>query len=147
MRLWRVPTIAVLGLVLGLVWNGLSGRGLALANNAMVRDGDEIIEAPEAKRRLDQGAVFLDARPQEFHSISHIPGALALPEDDFEVAFTRHEERLRATLDLVVYCSGWGCEASHLVAQRLRERGIHAAILHEGLPAWEDAGLPLEEAS
>jgi rhodanese-related sulfurtransferase len=76
--------------------------------------------------------------------MSHIPGALDLPEDDFETAFGHHEALLRSRLDLVVYCSGWGCEASHLVAGRLRERGLHAAILHDGLPAWEDAGFPLE---
>ncbi len=44
----------------------------------------------------------------------------------------------------MVYCSGYGCEASHVVARRLRERGIAAGILDEGLPAWEDAKLPLD---
>ena len=43
-----------------------------------------------------------------------------------------------------MYCSGYGCEASHLVARKLRERGFAAAILDEGLPAWEDARLPLD---
>jgi rhodanese-related sulfurtransferase len=31
------------------------------------------------------------------------------------------------------------------VARRLRERGFAAAVLDEGLPAWQDAGLPLDQ--
>jgi len=46
-----------------------------------------------------------------------------------------------------VYCSGFGCEASHIVARRLRERGIPAAILHDGWPAWTDAGYPVREGA
>ncbi len=145
MRLWRMGVILVTGLCLGLAWNGLSGRGLALSRNVLIQKGDEVIDAAEARARLERGALFLDARPEAFHEMSHIPGALSLPEDDFELAFGRLEPRLRAQLDLVVYCSGFGCEASHIVARQLRERDIHAAILHDGLPAWEDAGYPLQE--
>ncbi len=47
---------------------------------------------------------------------------------------------MRRAKAVVVYCSGFGCEASHVVARKLRERGIAAGILDEGLPAWEDAG-------
>ena len=77
--------------------------------------------------------------------MSHIPGALALPEDDFDRAFTALEPRLRASFDVVVYCSGFGCEASHLVARRLKERGIPAVVLSEGWPAWQEAGYPIKE--
>ena len=44
-----------------------------------------------------------------------------------------------------MYCSGYGCEASHLVAAQARGGGIQAAILHEGWPAWTDAGYPVKE--
>jgi len=141
----RIVVILVAGAALGLAWNALSGRGLALARNAYLREGDETIEAAEARGRLDQGALFLDARPLAFYQMSHIPGALALPEDDFDRAFTALEPRLRASFDVVVYCSGFGCEASHLVARRLKERGIPAVVLSEGWPAWQEAGYPIKE--
>ena len=32
------------------------------------------------------------------------------------------------------------------MARKLRERGIHAVILHEGWPAWTDAGYPSRRA-
>jgi rhodanese-related sulfurtransferase len=142
MRPRRIALIVLLGLALGFAWNALSGRGIALDRNVFIRSEDEVVQARDAKARLDKGALFLDARPIAFYEMGHIPGALPLPEDDFDRAFAAIERELRSRFDLVVYCSGFGCEASHIVAQKLRERGIHAAILHEGWPAWTDAGYP-----
>jgi rhodanese-related sulfurtransferase len=146
-RWWRLPVIGLVGLGLGLAWNAWSGRGLALGANAFVRPGEalEEIEAAAARARLDEGALFLDARGIDFYRMGHIPGALPLPEDDFDRAFAGLEDTLRRRFDIVVYCAGYGCEASHIVARKLRERGIAAAILHEGWPAWTDAGYPVQE--
>jgi len=146
-RAYRIAVILLAGVVLGLAWNTLGGRGLALTRNAYVREGDELIEAAEARARLDTGALFLDARPVAFYEMSHIPGALPLPEDDFDRAFAKIEPRLRSSFDIIVYCSGFGCEASHLVARRLKERGIPAIVLNEGWPAWTDAGYPVREGA
>ncbi|HVR69599.1 MAG TPA: rhodanese-like domain-containing protein [Vicinamibacteria bacterium] len=146
-RGWRLVVIVAAGLGLGLGWNAWSGRGLALGSNAFVRPGDdvELVEAAAAKARLDQGALFLDARGIDYYVMGHIPGALPLPEDDFERAYARLEDTLRRRFDIVVYCSGYGCEASHIVARKLRERGVEAAILHEGWPSWTEAGYPVTE--
>ena len=135
----RAALLVVLGVMLGLGWNSLSGHGFALERNVLIQDGDQIVEVAEAKARLDKGALFLDARPEAFYTMSHVPGSLPLPEEDFDKAFARLEGRLRSSLDVVVYCAGFGCEASHIVARKLKERGIPAAILHDGWPAWEDA--------
>jgi rhodanese-related sulfurtransferase len=141
----RILAILAAAAALGLGWNGLSGRGFALSRNAYLQEGDEQIEAPEARSRLDKGALFLDARPIAFYEMSHIPGALPLPEDDFDHAFAKLEPRLRSAFDVVVYCSGFGCEASHLVARKLKGQGIPAVVLAEGWPAWTDAGYPVKE--
>jgi len=141
----RFTSILVAGATLGFAWNAWSGRGFALAQSVLVQSGDELVAPAAGKRLLDGGALFLDARPRDFWRMSRIPGALPLPEEDFERAFEEAEPRLRRASAIVVYCSGYGCEASHLVARKLRERGFAAAILDEGLPAWEDAGLPLDK--
>jgi rhodanese-related sulfurtransferase len=141
----RAAAIVLAGTVLGLAWNAFSGRGFALTRNVLIKEGDEVISAAEAKARLDRGAVFLDARPVDFYKMSHVPGALPLPEDDFGAHFARIEKRLRSASDIVVYCSGYGCEASHNVARKLRDLGIPAAILHDGMPAWTEAGYPVRE--
>ena len=140
----RFVLILVAGASLGLAWNAASGRGFALGQSVLVQTGDELVAAPDGKRLLDEGALFLDARPRDFWRMSRIPGSLPLPEEDFERSFQEAEPRLRRANAIVVYCSGYGCEASHLVARKLREKGIAAAILDEGLPAWQDAGLPLD---
>ena len=147
MRWGRLMAIPAAGLALGLAWNAWSGRGIALAGNAFVREGDAVeeIEAREARARLDKGALFLDARPRAFYDMSHVPGAYPLPEDDFDKAFAVLEDRLRSTFDIIVYCSGYGCEASHIVARKVAEKKIRASILHEGWPAWTDAGYPVKE--
>jgi rhodanese-related sulfurtransferase len=133
----------------GLLWNAFSGRGLALGANAFIVPGETVVEIPaaEARQRLDKGALFLDARPRANYEMEHIPGALSLPEEGFEAAFAALEPTLRSRLDIVVYCAGYGCEASHIVSRKLRERGVHAVILNEGWPAWTDAGYPVREGA
>ena len=134
-RAWRMAAILSGGFALGLCWNAWSGRGIDLRANAFVLPGETLQEIPatEARKRLDDGALFLDARPLAFYEMQHIPGALPLPEDDFEAAFARIEPRLRSSFDIVVYCSGFGCEASHNVTRALRnfasppEPGAHSA--------------------
>ena len=142
-RVVRMAAILVAGALTGFAWNAWSGRGFALGQSVFVQAGDEVIDPAEAKARLDRGALFLDARPRDFWTMSHIPGALSLPEEDFDRAFAELEPKLRGTFNIVVYCSGYGCEASHVVARKLREKGIQAAILSEGWPAWNDAGYPV----
>ena len=121
MRWWRLAVIVATGVVAGFAWNALSGRGFVLGQSVFIQAGDEVIEAPEAKSRLDRGALFLDARPVDFYKMSHIPGALSLPEPDFDRAFAALEPRLRGHFNLVLYCAGYGCEASHIVARKLRD--------------------------
>jgi rhodanese-related sulfurtransferase len=147
LRWWRVLAIVAVGLGLGFAWNAVSGRGLALGANAFVRPGEDLeeIEASVAKSRWQGGALVLDARGIDFYKMGHIPGALPLPEDDFDHAFANLEDTLRRRFDIIVYCAGYGCEASHIVTRKLRERGIQATILHEGWPAWTDAGYPVKE--
>jgi rhodanese-related sulfurtransferase len=140
----RFILILVAGAVAGLLWNAAGGRGFALGRSVLVQAGDEIVEVADARTLLDRGALFLDARPRDFWRMSRIPGALSLPEEDFDRAFAEIEDRLRRASGIVVYCSGFGCESSHVVARRLRERGLIAAILDEGIPAWLDAGLPMD---
>jgi rhodanese-related sulfurtransferase len=141
----RFVLILAAGVSLGLAWNAGSGRGFVLRQSVLVQAGDELVPARDAKQLLDRGALFLDARPRDFWRMSRIPGALPLPEEDFERGLAEVEPRLRRASGIVVYCSGYGCEASHLVARKLRERGFAAAVLDEGLPAWQDAGLPLDK--
>jgi rhodanese-related sulfurtransferase len=146
MRFQRALILVLVGVASGLAWNQWSGRGIELHANALVRPGEPAeIPAAEAKERMAKGALVLDARSAFFYKVGHIPGALLLPEDGFEAAFPQVEPHLKDSLDIIVYCAGMGCEASHIVARRLREKGFPAVVLHEGWPAWTDAGYPTKE--
>jgi rhodanese-related sulfurtransferase len=141
----RLLVFIAAGFVLGLGWNAFSGRGFALTSNAYLKPGDQVIDVTEAKRRFDKhAALFLDARPRLNWQFERIPGALSLPEDDFAAAFAALEPTLRAHYDIVVYCSGFGCESSHFVARWLKERGIPAVVMQDGFPAWQGAHYPIE---
>jgi rhodanese-related sulfurtransferase len=139
--------ILALGAAAGFAWNALSGRGFALGRSVLTQAGDELVPAPQARELLQRGALFLDARPRDFWRMNRIPGALSLPEEDFAAVFPTLEKTIRHAPAVVVYCSGYGCEASHVVARRLREKGIPALILDDGLPAWQDAGFALDTVS
>jgi rhodanese-related sulfurtransferase len=138
--------IAVFGSALGLLTNQVRGA-LPIGQNAFLEKGDVQIDVKEAKSRLDHGALFLDARPRAFYEMSHIPGARALPEDDFDAAFAPLEGLLRSRYDIVVYCAGFGCEASLDVARKLKAKGIPAVVLADGWPAWDEAGYPQKKGT
>jgi rhodanese-related sulfurtransferase len=143
-RILKMTVIVVAGASSGLAWNSLSGRGFDLEKSVFVQAGDVLVPATEARGWLDRGALFVDARPRDFWRMSRIPGAVSLPEEDFDRAYAEVEPLLQKNLSLIVYCSGYGCESSHIVARELRERGFPAVILDEGLPAWQDEGYPLD---
>jgi rhodanese-related sulfurtransferase len=142
LRIWRAAVIAVVGAALGLAWNAFSGQGFALSSNVYVKPGDELVEVAEAKARIEKGALAFDARPVWAYEAAHIPGSRPLPEDEFDKYYAQFEPLLKGSLDVIIYCSGFGCEASHIVARKLKEHGVPAAVLHEGWPAWKDAGYP-----
>lgn len=96
----------------------------------------------ETKRGL-----VLDARPELFHRVGHVPGALALPRDDFDNYYRQHQTSLEKDKSqvLVVYCSGGDCEDSELVETALRKLGYtRISIFHGGWGEWTQAGLPEE---
>ena len=140
----RFALILAVGAAAGLAWNAFSGRGFALGRSVLTQAGDELVPPAQAKLLLERGALFLDARPRDFWRMNRIPGALPLPEERFAETFPELETIVRRANAVVVYCSGYGCEASHVVARPAAREGVAAGILEEGLPAWEDAGLPLD---
>src|SRR5271170_2720269 len=106
--LFRALAIIVVGSVAGLVANRVRGA-IPLSQSAFLEAGDHEISVQQARARLDKGALFLDARPFAFYEMSHVPGARSLPEDEFDKTFPTLEPLLRSRLEVVVYCSGFGC--------------------------------------
>lgn len=171
--LWAIATTSLcVGLLvnqfrerpLPLVYTPKEGRVLAAAENlakSKVGEGaeqgvnivkttvlPETLSLEEFQRIVDnREALVLDARPEIFHRLGHVPGALSLPREDFEAGF----ERLRGVLEaekaraLVIYCSGSSCEDSELVRKGLLRLGFtQVSIFVGGWAKWKAAGLPEE---
>lgn len=93
-----------------------------------------------------QGLV-LDARPEIFHRLGHVPGALSLPRDEFESGYARLKDKLEANRSqaLVIYCSSASCEDAALVKKSLASLGFtNLAIFEGGWSEWSGSGKPEE---
>lgn len=105
------------------------------------RDALEPIPASTLLERARDGLVtVIDVRPPEEYLQGHIAGALNIP---LEKLTTRLGE-LPRDREIVAYCRGPWCVLSFEAVARLRDAGIQARRLEDGLPEWRRAGLPVE---
>jgi len=167
MSFWILATMA---LCMGLVTNQLKDKPLPLVYQTKAeRMGIETVaekdfqsKAPsislpsgeislsDFKKLVDQGSVLiLDARPEVFHRISHIPGAISLPRDDFRASYEKLKDRLEKdkSQKIIVYCAGSSCEDSRMVQAALIKLGYgNVTVFRGGWSEWSAAGLPEEKA-
>ena len=110
-------------------------------------EGDVGLEEMQ-KISASHAALILDARPEVFYRIGHIPSALSLPRDDFENSYRslasllqQHREQV-----LVVYCAGTDCQDSQTVGNALQRLGYpHVRLFRGGWAEWESENLPEEK--
>ncbi|HLU46489.1 MAG TPA: rhodanese-like domain-containing protein [Planctomycetota bacterium] len=109
-------------------------------------DGIEHIGVEAAKRALDDGVLFVDAREAKYYAEGHIPGAYSIPAYG-----ARIEEKIQEISDnwgvsapVIVYCNeSEECEASHIVANQMKLFGFTDLRIYEtGFPGWVRAKLP-----
>lgn len=84
--------------------------------------------------------VILDARPELFHRLGHIPGALSLPRETFEDSFRELRETHldELSLPIVVYCSGQTCGDASTVRRALERLGYdNVSVFTGGWNAWQ----------
>ena len=97
----------------------------------------------------DRKGTVLDARPNIFYRIGHVPGALNLPREDFETAYAANKALLEGqkTAPIAIYCSSEECEDATLVRKALVQLGFtKVSIFEEGWRGWTEAGLEEESA-
>jgi rhodanese-related sulfurtransferase/DNA-binding CsgD family transcriptional regulator len=103
-------------------------------------DGFEPVSGEELLRRMETGDVtVVDVRPRAEFAAGHIPGARSLPLGELET----HLERLPADREIVAYCRGPHCMMSVEAVRLLRDRGLRARIMPEGIPEWKLRGHPV----
>jgi rhodanese-related sulfurtransferase len=93
-------------------------------------------------------ALILDARPEMFYRLGHIPSAISLPRDDFENRYHVLGPLLQAHRDraFVVYCSSENCEDSQIVGEALQRLGFsHVRLFRGGWSLWQCNNRPEEK--
>jgi rhodanese-related sulfurtransferase len=150
--LLQAITIILLSGVFGLAVNGLRADGIPLVErwqekvlNEQLTGGLPAVSLKEAKEAHAKGdALFVDARDAAFYEEGHIPGAVSLPVQDFEMVFARLQEQLLAAPRLITYCDGASCEMSVELTEKLLFAGfVQVEIFTGGMQQWKAAGLPV----
>ncbi|MDP2874797.1 MAG: rhodanese-like domain-containing protein [Holophaga sp.] len=106
------------------------------------------IASAEAWAVFQAGAPFLDARRSADFEAGHIKGAfnLSVWESTLDEHLVEFEAKTNRPPEapLVLYCSGGGCEDSHLLASRLFKMGYRNLLIYrDGYPDWQANGRPV----
>jgi rhodanese-related sulfurtransferase len=95
----------------------------------------------------DRSTLFLDVRSSTDYEFGHIPGAINVPEPEFEKRFPALKDQLTRAKTIVVYCKSEDCGLSLWAALRLRNEGLtQATIYYEGWNRWYNANLPVSRS-
>lgn len=138
----RSPVLRQAVLLIGLAFLPAIGQALYFRGNpalqAKPRDAQEV-KLAQAQAWGD-AVLWVDARPQEEFEKGHVPGALLLNEDDWNGLLPAVLAAWKPAGKVVVYCSRESCNASHGVAERLRnEAGLkNVYVLPGGWEEWEE---------
>ena len=96
-----------------------------------------------AKKMFDkQSALFIDARPNMKFKKGTIKAAISIPDRKFE----QYKNQLPTDMKqpLIVFCGGYACHKSHVVAQKLRDLGYQRVFVYAGgAPEWKKAKYPM----
>ena len=81
--------------------------------------------------------LVFDARGAEDYHAGHLPGAMSLPETEFDGHFAEIMPMLLPEGPILVYCSGPACDAALVVARRLRAAGYPLVTYYaDGYEDW-----------
>lgn len=84
------------------------------------------------------GAMWVDARPDEEFAQDHVPGAFSLNEDHWNELLSQFLPTWSPGKKVVVYCSAASCNAARDVAKRLRDEAqlTEVFVLQGGWEEW-----------
>lgn len=126
-------------LLLGLAFLPAIGQAIYFRNAASWHQppvDSGLVTVTQAKDWGDT-VLWVDARPEEDFARGHIPGAMLLNEDDWDAQLRTFLTAWSPERKMIVYCSQQSCNASHAVAERLRnEAGLKNVYVLDG--GWEE---------
>lgn len=104
-------------------------------------EGLEPLAAEALHRRIqEEDVLVLDVRPEDEYAAGHVPGAVSIPLDEL----ARRLDEIPSDQEIVAYCRGPYCVMALEAAEMLRARGVRVRRMEDGMPDWEERGLPVE---
>lgn len=100
---------------------------------------EELNEKLQSKRPFQ----LLNVLAPEDYKLGVIRGSRKIPLSELPKRFGE----LDSSKDVVVYCAGGQCEASHKAAELLAAEGFTVSVYKGGAKEWVQAGLPVEKSS
>jgi rhodanese-related sulfurtransferase len=97
----------------------------------------ELVTVDQA-RGWGDGAVWVDARPDEEFARDHVPGAFSVNEDHWNELLPQFLPNWSPGKKVIVYCSAESCNAARDVAKRLRDEAqlTEVFVLQGGWEEW-----------
>jgi len=154
--IWQCGAIFVMAVFLGFSTNQFRNNRLPLFGNWTIEsrlvtpsDTQFGISLAEAKELfLKQGAVFIDARPNNDYEKGHIKGAHSLPWHDIDQQSIEVTKDLPPDIPIITYCDGETCGLSHDLTMFLLDMGFNnVRVLINGWALWQKADLPVESGN
>ncbi len=140
-RLSSDNVLKLMGVLFDVAEQNLAEVDKVLRNYFYQRDDMEPISQNELLERTRDGlAIVLDVRPRDEFAASHLTGAINIPLAELEKRILE----LDNGREIIAYCRGPYCVLAFEAVAMLREKGITARRLEDGLPEWRAAGLPVE---
>ena len=102
----------------------------------------EQVDFNYVKKAINQGtrnsvnAILIDARPEIKYQNGTIPSSLNIPDTKFEEYYSVLKD-IPMQKELIIYCGGYNCTKSPIVAQKLKDKGYtNVKIYSGGEPEW-----------
>jgi rhodanese-related sulfurtransferase len=117
-----------------------------------------MVDYAYVKERLGNGTrsgakvLLIDARPNPKYLAGTIPTSLNIPDTQIG-QFIGQLDKVAKDKEIIVFCGGWECEKSPIVAGYLKEHGFTNVKLYQaGEPEWKaknylEVGMPVAQAA
>jgi rhodanese-related sulfurtransferase len=119
----------------------------------------EVVDYAYTKAKVADGtrtgakALLIDARPAKKYAGSTIPSSLNIPDTEFD-KYVGQLDKVAKDKEIIVYCGGWNCEKSPIVAGYLKTKAgfTNVKLYQAGEPEWKtksylEVGVPVVQGA
>ncbi len=170
----RLKLIGMLFLVTGLLFSGCAQVGDSVASSksmtkvvkaptphvqSLIDEFQlEIVDYAYTKEAIGNGtrngakALLIDARPNPKYLKGTIPSSINIPDTQID-KYIGQLDKVAKDKEIIVFCGGWGCEKSPIVAGYLQGKGYTNVKLYQaGKPEWAgknylEVGVPVAKSA